>query len=476
MVQTEQHGYALLAKGGDYLSLYTQSRNRLQGLPMTIGQDPIAHLPNIFSLKSSDGSPDTPKQAVAAKADIGGTGGHVEVDAEVKALVADYMIKHNRRADTGTPIFRSLVVTHTGDDVCITIIQDADVPRQITDELMDNALRFGGTPKAFELGLYGPGQDLLKDAFTGNVHGSGVASVTLPLPVRPNPGHASQTVMVTCADKTDPAALGNWMVRSYFDPNYNTGLLIAASAMKQGYDFVVADLDTRAQVEALGLKGEAAEDYLKRAAVQERLILVSDPIQLQRLLLDQSRFVVAQIRTKDGTIGFTLSAERLHNISGTYSGKDDPVVLALCQGDWPAPGEISSVYMRPKMVAGDCRGSHRMYIRPQPLNSPTSLWSGPIVTCMLMSVNLHSGRIGSLTDHFAPGTAWDTVRMNVDNANIAFRDHGATEPATLPVNELEYQPGYREGMASLESQWVEIAAGETNNFRSNGVRDAVIVS
>lgn len=64
---------------------------------------------------------------------------------------------------------------------------------------------------------------------------------------------------------------------------------------------------------------------------------VSNPIDLQRLLLDQNRFVVAQIRTKDGNIGFTLSAERLHNISGTYSGKDDPVVLALCQGDWPAP-------------------------------------------------------------------------------------------------------------------------------------------
>jgi fructose 1,6-bisphosphate aldolase/phosphatase len=448
-----------------YLDLYVQSQHRLDGLPMTIGQSYLLNLPNIFSLKGIVDTPSTPLQAVATKADIGGIGGHVEVDPEVKALCAKYMLIHNLDKGTGKRIFRSMVVTHTGDDVCITIIQDADVPATTTQQLMDNALRYGGTPKAFELGLYGPGQDLLTDAFTGNVHGSGVASVTLPLPVREDPKRASQTVLVACADKTDPAALGNWLCRAYFDPNYNTGLLIAASAMKQGYDFVVADLDTRAQAQESGLQDPAAIDaFMKNASTHERVIVVSNPIDLQRLLLDQNRFVVAQIRTKSGNIGFTLSAERLHNISGTYSGKDDPVVLALCQGDWPAPGEISSVYMRPKIVAGDCRGSHRMYIRPQPLNSPTSMWSGPIVTTMLLSVNIHSGRIGALTDHFAQGTAWDTVRTNVDNLSIAMRDHGATEPATLPVNELEYQPGYREGMAELAPKFVEVGAGDLNSF------------
>ncbi len=464
---TSQQTLYAEVEGGEagYLALYTQSQNRLEGLPMTTGENPLAHLPNIFSLKGLQDTPTTPLQVVATKADIGGIGGHVEVDPEVKAIVAKYMLLNNRQASNGQRIFRSMVVTHTGDDVCITIVQDADVPQSTTHQLMDNALRFGGTPKAFDLGLYGPGQDLLTDAFTGNVHGSGVASVTLPLPVREDPKRASQTVLVTCADKTDPAALGNWLCRAYFDPNYNTGLLIAASAMKQGYEFVVADLDTRAQAWERGLRTQAEVDaYMQEAQGKERVIVVSNPIDLQRLLLDQNRYVVAQIRTKGGIIGFTLSAERLHNISGTYSGKDDPVVLALCQGDWPAPGEISSVYMRPKMVAGDCRGSHRMYIRPQPLNSPTSMWSGPILTTMLLSINIHSGRIGALTDHMAEGTAWDTVRHNVDQLNIAFRDHGATEPATLPVNELEYQPGYREGIAELQPRFIEVPAGEINSF------------
>lgn len=460
-----------VVEGGEaaYLAMYDQSRERLASLPQTIGTDPLALTPNIFSLKGQQDTPGTPLQVVATKADIGGIGGHVEVDPEVKALVAKYMLIHNRRADNGQPIFRSMVVTHTGDDVCITVVQEAAVPIGITHQLMDNALRYGGTPKAFELGLYGPGQDLLTDAFTGNVHGSGIASVTLPLPVREDARRASQTVMVTTADKTDPAALGNWLCRAYFDPNYNTGLLIASSAMARGYEFVVADLDTRAQAREKGLTSPAeVEEYMKNAVGHERLIVVDNPIDLQRLLLDLNRFVVAQIRTKNGDIGFTLSAERLHNISGTYSGKDDPVVLALCQGDWPAPGEISSVYLRPKMVAGDCRGSHRFYIRPQHLNSPTSMWSGPIVTMMLMSVNIHSGRIGSIVDHFAPGTAWDTVRLNVDQANIAMRDHGATEPATLPVNELEYQAGYRNGMAALADRFAEVPAGNINEFSRNG--------
>src|SRR5207237_2375054 len=100
-----------------------------------------AHLPNIFTLRGQQPTPTTPLQAVATKADIGGIGGHVEVDPEVKGLVAKYMLINNRRGDNGEPIFRSMVVTHTGDDVCITVVQDADVPQSITHQRMDHATR-----------------------------------------------------------------------------------------------------------------------------------------------------------------------------------------------------------------------------------------------------------------------------------------------------------------------------------------------
>src|SRR5438105_9487100 len=51
-----------------------------------------------------------------------------------------------------------------------------------------------GAPKAAELGVYGPCQDLVADAFTGNLRGAGPATVALPLGVRQD--NPSQTVVV----------------------------------------------------------------------------------------------------------------------------------------------------------------------------------------------------------------------------------------------------------------------------------------
>lgn len=472
----------IVAEGENYISLYDQSRDRLAELPILSDRPFPPNLPNIFSLRDQGVDPKRPLRVVSVKADIGGVGGHVEPDAQVKAYVGRYMLLHNRRADNRAPIFISLVVSHTGDDICVTLTQEEAVPESTTQELIDHAYRFAGTPQAAELGNYGPGQDLLTDAFTGNLHGTGIGACSLLLPVREDPRKASQSVMVAAGDKCDPAAVANWLSRAYWDANFNTGLLIANSAMFHGYRFMVADLDTKARAREAGCTTkEEIDAFMHEALTKERVIPVDNPIELQRLLLDQNRFVVSRVWSKKAVVrknakgedeevwvpdqlGFSVVAERLHNVSGTYSGKDDPVALALCQGDWPAPGEITSVFIRPRIVAGDCRGSHRMAIRPQPINSPTSLWSGPIITCILMSINLHNGRIGSLTDHFAHGTAWDTVRTKVDELNFMIRDHGATEPATLPVGELEYQDGYKRGMAAMLSRWEEIPAGTLNTY------------
>src|SRR2546430_5134330 len=99
--------------------------------------------------------------------------------------------------------------------------------------------------------LYGPGQDLVADAFTGNLRGAGPATVALPLPVRKD--NASQTVLVLFADKTEPMAFNYYATGAYLLPRFNTGLVIAASKMKRGYIMEIVDLDTKAQaVEAGG--------------------------------------------------------------------------------------------------------------------------------------------------------------------------------------------------------------------------------
>jgi fructose 1,6-bisphosphatase len=153
-----------------------------------------------------------------------------------------------------------------------------------------------------------------------------------------------------------------------------------------------------------------------------------------------------------------VSAERLHNIKTkkgfTYGGKDDPVLLAFAQGDWPAPGEITSPWAACPMVAGDCRGSHYLHILPVPINWQTSYWSGPIISAITLSVNIHTGRIGAVSDQFAIGTPWDYVRQRASELAVQFRTaHGIRQPATLHEEELEYQEGWKERRARLETKF-----------------------
>jgi fructose 1,6-bisphosphate aldolase/phosphatase len=136
-------------------------------------------------------------------------------------------------------------------------------------------------------------------------------------------------------------------------------------------------------------------------------------------LCRSSRFVIARLwsRNEKGEAdqcGYVVSAERPHNIKTkkgfTYGGKDDPVMLAFAQGDWPAPGEITSPWAAAPMVAGDCRGSHNLHILPMPINSQTSYWSGPTLSAITLSINIHSSRIGAISDQFSLDTPWDEVR------------------------------------------------------------------
>ncbi len=173
---------------------------------------------------------------------MGGVGGHVVAAEEVKAVIAKFVLENNGYQDD--PIFTSLMITHTGDDVGITGIMSETVPMEVVDELLWDAL-IEGSAKATELGLYGPGQDLTADAFTGNLRGAGPASVVLPLPVRPE--NPSQTIVVSFADKTEPMAFNYYATGAYMLPRFNSGLVIASSKMKRGYLFEIVDLDTKAQ-------------------------------------------------------------------------------------------------------------------------------------------------------------------------------------------------------------------------------------
>lgn len=452
------------------LSAYHQSREEATQLPATTAERiPVTNLPNIYSYRSHVFAkrPELLRRFVkATKADVGGVGGHVVAAEEVKGTVARFVLENN--GYRGDPIFSSLVVTHTGDDVAVTGVTSERIPNDVVDELMWDALT-AGADKASELGLYGPGQDLIADAFTGNLRGAGPASVVLPLPMRPD--NPSQTVVASFADKTEPMAFNYYATGAYLLPRFNSGLVIAASRMRHGYLFDVVDLDTKAQAVEAGAHPrdqralDAKMDELARG-LQERVVTLRGPEDLYDIegLTRSSRFVVGRIWSRDekgapAQLGYVVSAERLHNIKTkkgfTYGGKDDPVLLALAQGDWPAPGELTSPWAACPMVAGDCRGSHNLHILPVPINSQTSYWSGPILSCLTLSINLHTGRIGAISDQFATGTPWDWVRQRASELAVQFRQaHGIRQPATLPEDELEYQEGWKARRSRLDQAFV----------------------
>lgn len=456
--------------------LYEQSKDVLINLPQTTLEEETetkANMPNIFSvpLKGREGiwkvkEGIVPMFVVTTKADVGGVGGHVEVSMRTQATVLDHVLRHNRFG--GKPIFRSVFATHTGDDVCITGVVDEDVikNREVLDELLWDAFK-KGEEVAYIEGLYGPGQDLKADAFSGNIRGLGPASITLPLPVRDlNP---SQTVLLATADKTEPGAYNFLTTGAYLDPNFNSGLLIAESKLANGYIFEISDLNTKRQAFEEGVPANDAkklEEAMEKLGKTERSVMLSGPEDLYyigALTMDSSRFVISKIYTKDehgkpGQLGVIVSAERLHNIKTskgfTYGGKDDPIMLSLCQGDWPAPGEITSPLVRIPIVAGDCRGSHNLPIFPVPINSQTSFWSGPIISVITLSINIHTGRIGAISDQLGAGTPWDAYRLEAARKMAEFRNSlGYKQPGTLPSDEIEYQPGYAKRIENLNKKF-----------------------
>lgn len=459
---------------------YVQSVNELEDFPQTtlVPQNELKpNIPNIFSLPSEElptvwiqdlEIEKVPKDVYVSKCDVGGSGGHVEVAGPVEGTFAEHILRFNRY-DGNKPLFLSLIIDHTGDDVAVKGVIPRDVAERhlgVIDELVFDAF-WKAAEKAKELGQYGPGQDLKSDAFTGNMHGLGPARVTLPLPLHPE--NSSQVVLIATSDKTEPAVFNHLAAGAYMNPRFNTGLLVAESNMKNGYVFEIVDLDTKTLAMEQGISPNDEEAINKRMGElgqEERYIVFNTPeesIDVSRLLLDTSRYVVTRIFSRDengepGKLGYVVSAERLHNIETpkgfVYGGKDDPTAAMLAQGDWPAPGEITSVFANTPLVAGNCRGGHWLHLYPAPINFPTTFWSGPIVSAITLSINTHTGRIGSISDQFPIGSPWDQYRLDAANKMRDHRAaHGFLQPGTLPAKDQEYHPGLNQAKAKFAHRW-----------------------
>src|ERR1019366_6669926 len=120
--------------------------------------------------------------------------GHIRPSVKLKQTVEQYVRKE------GSRLLLDSYVSTTGDDIAILMSHQQSVDNPEIHELAWNAF-MAGTAVAKEQGLYGAGQDLLKDAFSGNVRGMGPASCEMEFEERPN-----EPFLFFAADKTDPGA------------------------------------------------------------------------------------------------------------------------------------------------------------------------------------------------------------------------------------------------------------------------------
>jgi fructose 1,6-bisphosphate aldolase/phosphatase len=354
------------------------------------------------------------------KADIGSVGGHIQPSRELLDAVARCL------ATEGKGLLADSNISHTGDDVALLMTHTRGVGDEQVHKLAWQAFVVG-TEVAKSQGLYGAGQDLLKDSFAGNVKGMGPAVAEMEIDERP-----SEPFLFFAADKTDPGAYNLPLYLAFADPMTTPGLMLAPK-MAKGFKFVVMDVEHTAGDRVIELV--APEEIYDLAA----------------LLRDTERYVVESVWSRaTGEQAAAISTSRLHNIAGKYTGKDDPVMLVRTQMNFPATGEILAPYQIGHFVAGGMRGSHTQPLMPVPLNSGISYFDGPpCVSCAAFSV--HAGKLTGPVDAFAH-PFWNSVRDRVAGKAVEMRRQGFFGPAMLPMGELEYT-GIMEKLEALAKRF-----------------------
>jgi fructose 1,6-bisphosphate aldolase/phosphatase len=354
------------------------------------------------------------------KADIGSVGGHICPSQRLLETVKSYIEEH------GADLLLDSYLSHTGDDIAILMTHTHGTGNEEIHKLAWDAF-IAGTKVAKGQGLYGAGQDLLKDAFAGNVRGMGPAVAEMEFEERPN-----EPFLFFAADKTDPGAYNLPLYLAFADPMNTPGLMLAPS-MTKGFKFVIMDVSYTEGDRIIELN--APEELYEIAA----------------LLRDTERYVVESIWSRStGEQAAIVSTSRLHNIAGKYTGKDDPVMLVRVQKDFPATGEVLAPYAIGPYVAGCMRGSHNMPLMPVSLNSTISYFDGPtIVSCAAFC--MHEGKLTEAVDAFAH-PFWNTIRDKVANKAVEIRRQGFFGPAMLPMAELEYT-GIKEKLEVLDRRF-----------------------
>ncbi len=359
----------------------------------------------------------------AIKADVGGIGGHTRPSDGLLDAV-------RQTVKNAGNLLLDHYIGYSGDDVHIIMSHTKGVDNSEIHALAWKAFEEGTRVAKLE-GLYGAGQDLLKDSFSGNVKGMGPGVAELEFEERPN-----EAFTVLAADKTEPGAFNYPFYRLFVDALSNTGLIVNKS-LASGVKFNIMDVE----------EGKIAE-----------LELWQDKPVLEAALMYPGRYVISSVYTKSGEPIASLSTDRLHNIAGTYVGKDDPIAIVRTQKNFPATEELGSVFNNPHYVAGNTRGSHNMPLMPVKLNTAASIdFCIPIVEALVFS--MHGGKFTGPFDGFSTPD-WDYIRTIATQKALAMRSQGFVHPATLVPAELEYAEGYKAVIDVLHKKMKSVESTE----------------
>jgi fructose 1,6-bisphosphate aldolase/phosphatase len=282
---------------------------------------------------------------------------------------------------------------------------------------------------ARDLGLYGAGQDLLSDAFSGNLRGMGPGYAEIEFVERP-----SEPVLCFLADKTEPGAWNLPLYRMFADP-FNTAGLVIDPKMHEGFVFEVLDLFEEKRIE-----------FDCPAELYDLLLFIGAP----------ARYVIRSVRSKSlGEPAAATSTQRLSLIAGRYVGKDDPVMIVRTQSGLPAVGEALEPFAFAYAVAGCMRGSHHAPLMPVSAATahPSRFDGPPRVVCL--GFQLKDGRLIGPRDLF-DDPAFDRARAQANEVMDYFRRHGPFEPHRLSMDEMEYTTLPQVG-ARLADRWQPMA-------------------
>jgi fructose 1,6-bisphosphate aldolase/phosphatase len=361
------------------------------------------------------------------KADVGGWPGHALVHPDLKE-VANKKLKDAQR----TGLIKDFFVAHCGDDLELIMTHTNGVDsKEIHSLSWDTFCQ--ATEKAQELGLYGAGQDLLVDAFSGNIRGMGPGVAEMEFTER-----KAEPIVAFMMDKTEPGAFNFPIFKIFADP-FNTAGLVIDPSIHDGFVFEVWDIQ------------------------EHKHVLMKSPEEMYDLLAlvgAKSRFVIKRVFPKktsklpeDEAVA-VISTEKLYQIAGEYVGKDDPVSVVRAQSGLPALGEVLEGFSLGHLVSGWMRGSHNGPLMPVAMReAQCTRFDGP-PRVVALGFQVKNAMMTAPVDLF-DDPAFDITRRQSQRVMDYMRRHGPFEPHRLPMADMEYTT-LPKVMAKLGSRFKKI--------------------